>query len=182
MTVEEFIRLIDDDSDCDLIDGVVRVWGDEMTLRNPNHGESEALIIFLLCGWNETRPEPRGKVVGGDTRFRMYRDPDSFVGADVAYVSPEMVAAHVRRRKYFDGSPVLAVEILSPSDKHEKVVDKVEKYLEAGTVVWVFDPDFQLVTVHRPGLPAEPLRAGQDLDADPYLPGFRVPVPRFFDA
>jgi len=182
MTVEEFIELPDDGIERDLIDGVVREWGEEMTLRNPLHGESESLISYTLLGWSQTRPAPRGKVVGGDTRFRICRDPESFVGADVAYVSPEMAAAHVRKRKYFDGPPALAVEILSPSDKHEKIVEKVEKYLEVGSVVWVVDPDFRTVAVHRAGEPIEHFNDRQELDANAYLPGFRVAVARFFDA
>ncbi len=182
MTVEEFLELPEDDIDRDLIDGVVREWGDAMTTRNPDHGEAEISIGHELRVWLATLPGPKGKVVGGETRFRLRRDPDSFVGADVAYVSPEMAAAHVRRRKYFDGPPVLAVEILSPSDKHEKVVDKVERYREFGAVVWVVDTDFRTVAVHRPGEPIEYFHDRQVLDANPYLPGLRVPVVRFFEA
>jgi len=178
MTLEEFLELPDDDIDRDLIDGEVREWGDQMTLRNPNRGESEISIGHELRVWLATLPGPKGKVVGGDTRFRIRREPPTFVGADVAYVSPEMAAAHDRKRKYFDGPPVLAVEILSPSDKHEKV----ERYLEAGSVVWVVDPDFRIVAVHRPGSPLEVFTDRQELDANAYLPGFRVGVARFFDA
>ena len=182
VTTEEFLELLDDDIDRDLIDGVVRVWGDGMTLRHPVHGESEISIGHELRVWLATLPGPKGKVVGAETRFRLRRNPDSFVGVDVAYVSPEMAAAHDRKRKYFDGPPRLAVEILSPSDKHEKVVEKVERYLEAGSVVWVVDADFRTVAVHRPGEPPVAFNDRQELDAGPYLPGFRVRVARFFDA
>jgi Uma2 family endonuclease len=181
MTVEEFLALPDDDIERDLIRGELRVWGESMTRRNPMHGETEVNISQLLKSWRDVQPLPRGKVVGGETGFRLRRNPITFVGIDVAYVSAEMVAAHDRKRKFFDGPPVLAVEILSPSDKHEKVVEKVEIYLEVGTVVWVVDPDFRTVSVHRRGEPLVTFNDQQELSGEPYLPGFRIEVAKLFD-
>jgi Uma2 family endonuclease len=88
---------------------------------------------------------------------------------------------HHKKRKYFDGPPILAVEILTPSDQHGDVVDKVRDYLEVGTVTWVVDPDFRTVTLHRPGEAREVLDDREELNGDPYLPGFRVAVAKLFD-
>jgi Uma2 family endonuclease len=180
MTAEDLASLPDDGIERDLIRGELREG--PITRRNPVHSETESLVTYHLGAWLLDRPAPRGKVVGGEAGFRLRRDPETFVGIDVACVSPEMAAAHDRKRKFFDGPPTLAVEILSPSDQHGDVVEKVELYLEVGTVVWLVDPDFRTVTVHRPGEPPELFNHRQDLDAAPYLPGFRVPVARFFDA
>ncbi len=182
-TVEDLLALPDDGIERDLIRGELRENSGEesMTRRNPTHSEAEISIGYELRGWLESRPTPKGKVVGGEAGFRLKSDPVTFVGIDVAYVSAEMAASHDRKRKFFDGPPVLAVEILSPSDLHGKVVDKVDLYLEVGTVVWVVDPDFRTVAVHRPGEPVETYNERQELDADPYLPGFRVRVARFFE-
>jgi len=73
------------------------------------------------------------------------------------------------------------VEILSPSDTHEEIVEKIGEYLEAGTVAWLVDPDFRNVTVYRPGKDGEFFNARQELLGEPYLPGFRVPVVRLFE-
>jgi Uma2 family endonuclease len=54
-------------------------------------------------------------------------------------------------------------------------------YLEVGTVVWVADPDFRTVAVHRPGEPPVTYNERQEIDGDPYLPGFRVLVSRLFE-
>ena len=80
----------------------------------------------------------------------------------------------------FDVPPVLAVEILSPSDTHEEVVTKIEMYLKFGVVVWVVDPDLRTVAVYRVDEPPVLFGVGQDLVGDPYLPGFRVAVSRLF--
>ena len=99
----------------------------------------------------------------------------------MAYLSAEMAAGRDPKLRFFDGPPVLAVEILSPSDKHENIVEKVKLYLEVGTTVWVVDPDFRTVHVHRPGQPVALFHDQQDLTGDPELPGFRVAVARLFD-
>lgn len=191
LTVEDLLKMPDDGIERDLIDGQLREWpaccddqdlGEaRMTRRNPDHCEAEISIGHELRKWLETRPRPRGKVVGGEAGFRIRRDPVCFVGIDVAYVSAEMAANRDRKLQFYDGPPILAVEILSPSDQHERVVEKVEKYLEVGTVVWVADPYFRIVSVHRPGEPPVAYNERQELDGDPYLPGFRVVVARFFE-
>lgn len=59
-----------------------------------------------------------------------------------------MCSGRDRELRYYAEPPVLAIENLPPSDELEDVVNKVELYLEDGTVVWVVDPDFHIVTIH----------------------------------
>jgi Uma2 family endonuclease len=126
------------------------------------------------------RPEPRGEILSGEAGFRLKGTKESVVGIDVAYASAELVAATADTERDFAGPPVLAVEIISPSDTQEDIVEKVNLYLEAGVVVWLVDPDFRFVRVHRPGQVPELLDAKQELSGEPYLPGFRVPVAALF--
>ncbi len=76
----------------------------------------------------------------------------------------------------YDGAPILAVEILSPSDRHDDTVDTVATYLEVGTVVWMIDPDFQTLTVFQPTEKPRTYNLDDELCADPYLPGLRVRI------
>ncbi len=179
MTAEEFLTIPEDGISRELIRGEVRELG--MTLRNHRHGEVVANVSFLLKLWRREQPEPRGRVSGGDAGFRLGRDPDVLVGPDVAYASSELVARTQRIPTFYDGPPLLAVEILSPSDKHEAIVEKIRLYLDAGVIVWEIDPDFRGVSVHRPGSEPETLNASRELSADPYLPGFRVAVAAIFE-
>src|SRR5207249_3143154 len=122
-------------------------------------------------------------VLGGEAGFRIRRDPDTTVGIDVAYISPELAASTPRKAKLIDGLPTLAVEILSPSDQHEEVVEKVQEYLDVGIpLVWVIDPIFRTVEVHRPGVEPEQFNVHQELTAERHLPGFRVPVAEIFES
>ncbi len=179
LTVEEFLRLPDDGIHRELIRGQVRIHGvpePGMTYRNRFHSEIEANFVYELKGWLRRLPEPRGKILCGEVGFRLDGTPTSLVGIDVAYASAELIAATAPKQRIFDGSPLLAVEILSPSDTQEGIVEKLDLYLQHGAVVWIVDPDVRIVRVHRPGREPEMFTASQDLTTEPELPGFRVPV------
>jgi Uma2 family endonuclease len=189
MSVEEFLALPDDGVHRELIYGSVREERDvtprnergrSVTIRNRFHSRIEARICYLLIGWLLRQPEPRGEVVCGEAGFRLRGTVESLVGVDVAVVSAELVAATGPKEKIFHGAPVLAVEILSPSDTHEDIVEMVTTYLETGTVVWVVDPDFETVAVHQPGRNSETFHAEEEISDAPYLPGFRAKVAAFF--
>ena len=180
MTAEEFFELPDDGTERDLIDGRIIVWGERMTARNRVHCRIEPRIAHLLQSWLETNPDQGGAILSGEAGFRLKRSPDSLVGIDVAYASEQVMSETPPEVPYFDGPPVLAVEILSPSDKLEQIVKKVRKYLEAGSVVWVVNPDFRTVSVHRPGQETETFNARQELVGGPELPGLRLPVSALF--
>ena len=178
MTVDEFLALPEDGIDRMLIDG--KLWELGMTVRNHLHAEVAANVTGLLLAWIKAQPKPRGKVAVGDAGFRLIPGEASVIGPDIAVASAELVARTTEEVVYYDGPPTLAVEILSPSDTHEDVIAKTRKYLQAGVIVWQVDPNFQLVRVHRPGLPVESFNVTQELVGDPYLPGFRVAVAEFF--
>jgi Uma2 family endonuclease len=181
MTAEEYLALPDDGTERWLIRGELRPREPATTIRNQIHGEVEASVVFELKLWLREQPEPRGSISCGEAGFRLRRDPDTLVGIDVAYTSAEIRARTAGKPTVYDGPPVLAVEILSPSDKHEDIVEKVGDYLEAGSVVWVVDPDFRNVIVHQPGQEEQLFNARQELSGEPYLPGFRVPVKQLFE-
>jgi Uma2 family endonuclease len=178
LTAEEIIALPEDGTLRELIRGELRER--PMTLRNRTHSAIEARIARILGNWLDQRPLPRGEVLSGEAGFRLKRDPETFVGIDVALVSAELVAAADPKSAFYDGAPVLAVEILSPSDSQGEVAEKVGLYLEVGSVVWVVDPDFRRVSVHRAGRLTETFNETHELSGEPELPGFRVRVAELF--
>jgi Uma2 family endonuclease len=178
MTAEVLMGLPEDGIHRELIRGELRET--PMTARNRKHSRVEARITHILNKWLDDRPEPKGELVCGEAGFRLKCDPETLVGIDVAYASADLVAATVDKAVFYDGPPVLAVEVLSPSDRQQDVVEKVGLYLEVGTVVWVVDPYFRTVTVHRAGHEATAFNANQELSGEPDLPGFRVRVAEFF--
>jgi Uma2 family endonuclease len=179
MTTEEMLALPDDGMDRELIQGQLRER--PMTKRNMEHSSVAARLTQILANWLDQKPGFGGRVVSGEAGFRLRRNPDTSVGIDVAYVSAEVVAKSPKKTAFFEGPPVLAVEIFSPSDKHEEIVEKTHEYLEAGVpLVWWVDPEFRTVMVHRPGTEPELFNVRQELSGEPHLPGFRVPVADLF--
>lgn len=181
ITTEELMTMPEDGIDRDLIRGQLREK--PMTKRNPLHSEVNVTVGYWLKAWLRQQPKPRGKVYSGEVGFRIRRDPDTTVGIDVAYISAELAASTPPKAKLVDGLPTIAVEILSPSDQHEEVAEKVQEYLDVGVpLVWVIDPIFRTVEVHRPGLEPEQFNIHQELTAEPHLPGFRVAVTEIFES
>ncbi|HEX8201387.1 MAG TPA: Uma2 family endonuclease [Isosphaeraceae bacterium] len=181
MTLEQMHALPDDGTQRELIRGQLRER--PMTKRNRWHSRVETRIAKMLDNWLDTQPEPRGQIVSGEAGFRLSVNPDSGVGIDVAYVSAEVAAATPEKAAYFEGPPVLAVEILSPSDRQEEIDEKVALYLETGVLlVWVVSPRFRTVCVYRPGAAPELFNETHELTAEPHLPGFRVAVAQLFGA
>jgi Uma2 family endonuclease len=139
MSVEEFLTLPEDGIHRELIKGKVREERDDLTLgergrraavRNRFHSRLVIRSGQLLANWMDLQPEPRGEVVGGEAGFWLKGTKESLVGIDVAVVSAELVAATGPKDRLFHGPPVLAVEVLSPSDTHEDTVEMVTYYLE----------------------------------------------------
>ncbi len=180
MTTEEFLALpFNDDLERWLIKG--RLTERPMTRRSFSHSRTEAKIVYLLQHWLNQQPVPRGMVVSGEAGFRLSRMPASTVGVDVAYISAEQIAATPKNAFLIEGPPVLAVEILSPSDRSDDVADKIYEFLETGVkMVWRVEPTLGLVTVCRPDSEPEAFNIHGYLDGEPHLPGFRVTVADIF--
>jgi len=135
-----------------------------------------------LDQWLRQQPEPRGKVYTGDVTFKLRPDSSTLVGIDVAYVSADLRARTPKKRRLIEGVPILGVEILSPSDVHSDLTEKVQEYLDAGVaVVWLVDPDFEVVGVFRPGQEPQFVNRSAKLGGEPELPGFRAAVAELFD-
>lgn len=75
------------------------------------------------------------------------------------------------------GAPDLAVEIMSPDDRPDRVAAKVAFYLLYGVrLVWLIDPDARAVTVLKPDGRSTRLTEADQLDGGDVLPGFSTPM------
>jgi Uma2 family endonuclease len=189
MTTEQLLAFPDDGIERWLIRGQLREKpalvgqsrGKKMTVRNRWHSRILIRVGYLLENWQQGQPEPRGSVLGGEAGVRLTSDPDTTVGVDVVYISPEVAARQSKDTTLIDGVPVLAVEILSPSDTQDEINEKIDSYLSAGVpLVWIIDPRRRTVTIHRPNQEPEMVNVHQELSGEPHLPGFHVPVAELF--
>ncbi len=183
ITLEEFLALPDDGVYREVIRGKLREYrGDEMTRRNKKHTKVEAAIAYLLRRWLDQQPPRTGEVHSGEVGCIIRHDPLTTVGIDVAYFDYDVANDDSSGSSFIGGPPILAVEILSPSDTIEAVTEKVEEYLALGVAyVWVVNPRFRTVEVFRPDAEPQLFNVQQTLTADPVLPGFSTPVRAIFE-
>jgi Uma2 family endonuclease len=89
--------------------------------------------------------------------------------------------------RFIEGPPTFAAEVRSENDygpaAEEAMAEKRMDYFAAGThVVWDVDPQDERIDVYRstdPGRPAS-YRRGQVVEAEPAVPGWRMPVDEVF--
>ena len=180
MTTEEMLALPENGMDRELIRGELRET--PVTKRNFDHSSVLSEIAFLLKAWCKPLPKPRGRVVSGEAGIRLRHDPDTSVGVDVAYVSPEGVAGIPKGFPFGDGPPVLVVEILSPSDTNRAISEKIKLYQECDVpIIWIVNPDVLTVTVYRRNALPALYNMNDVLSCEPEMPGFRLPVAEIFD-
>jgi Uma2 family endonuclease len=124
-----------------------------------------------------------GVVTGADGGYLLSRpgERDTVVAPDVGFIRSERIPTGYAFQEFFPGSPDLAVEVVSLSDRLPEVADKIARYLAAGTrLVWEVRPLQRTVVVHRPGqLPVE-LGVDDVLDGEDVVPGFRLAIADIF--
>ena len=180
MTVEEFLALPDDGVERMLIEGRLVEMG--MTRRNRWHSSVVTKVAKFLDTWLDGQPKPRGKILTGDAGFCLPDADETVVGVDVAYVSAEVLEQQTDESTIIQGIPVLAVEVLSPSDTQENIKLKMKNYRRARVpIVWLIDTDDRTVMVYRLGARPKLVDDTMELSDEPELPGFRVAVARLFE-
>ena len=173
MTGEELLRR-PDLNPCELING--RVVPTMPTGRG--HGSSEAKITTRLTTHAEATG--RGEVMTGEVGIYIRRDPDTVRAADILFISHERLARSAPS-SYLDVAPELVVEVFSPTDRWNKVLEKLADYFSAGVDrVWVLIPGLRRVLAYRSPVDAVQLDEGEILADEEILPGFSVSVAELF--
>jgi len=128
---------------------------------------------------------PLGEVAS-ETLFRLPLEEDFHRNRrpDAAFVSyqrwprgkPEAYSDNA-----WDVVPDLAIEVVSPSDPLEDLMDKLGEYFEVDVrTVWVVHPRQKLVQVYESMVVMRAFRIDDTLDGGQVLPGFRLPLKEIF--
>ena len=103
---------------------------------------------------------------------------------DVAFVSYDRWPRQRRvpRTEAWEVVPNLVVEVVSPTDRVDDVVDKVAEYFRAGVeCVWVSLPSREQVYVYDSPTQVRILTRADELCGEPVLPQFRLLRTTLFD-
>jgi Uma2 family endonuclease len=176
MTGEEFLALHGDESGVELVEGrVVRY-----PMPGAKHGKVCAKATFYLTKY--VMEHDLGQVMSNDTFVRTAKEPDSFRGADVCFISYARLPKEQELPRGPIPTPDLIVEVRSPTDRMKAMIEKAYEYLDVGVAVVVqLFPETQTAVVFRPDDIPQPFPSDAELTLPDVLPGFSVPVRSFFE-
>lgn len=180
MTTADLLAIPDDGIERWLINGQLRE-GTTVSRRGFRHSGATTIFAAVLQRWLEQHGPRGARVLTGDAAFQLTNSPDSTVGIDIAYIDESLTQSIPESTYIIRGVPVLAVEILSPSDTEDQVQEKIAAYLQAGVkLVWIVEPVHCTITVYRPDAEPELFSLSEEISADPHLPGFVAKVRSLF--
>jgi Uma2 family endonuclease len=121
-----------------------------------------------------------------ETLFRLPLPVDRNRRPDVAVVSAQTIA-QAPPQPGSDNAwavlPELMVEVVSPHDLAEDIIERLNEYFAAGTkLVWIVYPTQRLLHVYESPRQVRILGDADELDGGVVLPGFRLPVASLFPA
>ncbi len=175
-TADEFMEIAASDKLLELIEGKLTsvcaaAWGSS---------ELAGRLTTYLTLYVGTRG--LGRIMVTDGSFRIEQRRDSVVQPDVAFVRADRFEGQ-DPTTFYRGTPDLAVEVRSPSDRLAEMSRKMDRYLRSGTeLTWLMDPLKRQIHVrtHHDAV-AQILIPGDQLSGAPVLPGFSLPVEHIFD-
>ena len=154
----------------------------ELVERNVSllSGKVEILVATRLQ--NAAESHDAGDVWGASTGCRFYPDdPDRIRKPDATFVRRDRFSSEHYRDGFLTIRPDIVVEVISPNDLAHAVFEKIEEYLSAEVpLVWVVDPERQIVHVYRLDGTVSKLHASDELTGENIFPEFRCRVAEFF--
>lgn len=174
-TDEEFLALSKDGHRYELVNGELVDMGNS----GMEHGYVACILVALLTTF--VQQNKLGAVCDSSTAFTLNNGNKR--SPDVSFVSKERLKGLKRPpRGFFEGSPDLAVEILSPGNTVEEIHDKIVEYFDNDTcLVWVIHPDEKYILVYHSPEPDHLLRPQDVLEGDAIIPGFSMSVAKLFE-
>jgi len=174
-TDEEFMALPKDGHRYELVNEELVDMGNS----GMEHGDIGSFLGGLLAIY--VRQHKLGVVCDSSTAFKHKNGNKR--SPDVSFVARDRLKGLKRPpRGFFQGSPDLVVEILSPSNTVEEIHEKIVEYFDNDTrLVWVIHPDEKYVLVYHSPEPDRFLRPHDQLEGEDVVPEFSMPVADLFE-
>jgi Uma2 family endonuclease len=176
-TIEDLYR-VPEDGKAELVNGEIVLMTPTGDLPNSAAGAIYASLreYARLTGGGRAYTDNAGFIVSLPNRRSFSPDAAFYVGPRAG-------------GKFLQGAPVFAAEVRSESDygpqAERALAQKRADYFAAGTlVVWDVDVlEDEVVRVYQASDPENPVvyRPGEAVDAEPAVPGWKMPVDELFD-
>ncbi|MDA1051243.1 MAG: Uma2 family endonuclease [Planctomycetota bacterium] len=150
----------------------------EMPLPGKYHGFVCGNVSAILGNFAASRG--RGYVCTNDAGVIVGGDPDTVRGPDVTFYEDAQTSDDMERQ-YAADPPLLAVDVMSPTDRINRVSIRISQLLRRGVpMVWVIDPEARDISIYTLGRDPILLTEKDTLVAEELLPGIRIPVKDLF--
>ncbi|PSF38352.1 hypothetical protein C7H19_04995 [Aphanothece hegewaldii CCALA 016] len=172
-TDEAFMALPDDGNQYEIVNG-------ELVMSNSGAEHGYIAVILSTILYSFVRSHKLGVVLDSSTAFTLKtgnkRSPD------VSFIAKERLQGLKKLpRGFWQGSPDLAVEVLSPSNTVEEIHNKIIEYFDNDTkLVWVINPEEEYVLIYHSPKPDRFLTNQDMLDGEDIIPGFQMAVAELF--
>jgi Uma2 family endonuclease len=170
LTLDEFLTLPEEKPYREYLRGEVM----EKSMPNDLHG----IVVMEL-----------GRLIGN----YLHGSKEGRIGTEVRHAARELgwvylpdlnirLSRGVLPQGAVEKAPDFAVEVVSPDDRVGRLMERVQLYLSAGTLlIWILDPIDESVNVFVRGEAPRTFHRGDILDARPALANFSLDLADFFD-
>jgi Uma2 family endonuclease len=175
LTFEEFLALPETEPPSEYICGEVI----QKPTPSPDHGRLVIALGAML--FNYLQKSGEGEAMA-EARHAQ-RDERRVYLPDISVVRRERIPTdpEVRRRGPLEIIPDLAIEVLSPDDRPNRVAEKLAFCLRAGVpLTWIIDSDERSLYAYRPGQPSSYHVAPEVIGAAPVLSAFEIDLGKLF--
>ncbi|MEM8530326.1 MAG: Uma2 family endonuclease [Chloroflexota bacterium] len=156
------------------------VRGEVVELMPPG-GKPGAIAVALAMVLRLWTKQHTNGYVAVEADYILTYNPDTVRGPDVSYVRSERIPTDGIPEGFWNLTPDLAVEVVSPSETAEDIREKVRDFLMAGTpLVWTIYPRTREVIVHTADGIAQTYGEADVLEFPEMLPGFSCTVAELF--
>jgi len=173
LTVDEFLVY-------DVPDGKAELVRGELRMSPSPGGRHGAVVTAITRRLLYLEDRGLGRLLS-NAGFELVKLPKTVRAPDLAFVR----ADHLPPGGIGDGpmqvSPDLAVEVVSPSDTHARIRERLDDYRTSSVpLVWLVDPRRRTVTVIEGDRPPLVLGEQDALDGGTVIPDLRCKVGEFF--
>jgi Uma2 family endonuclease len=158
VTLADYLKMqAPDGADDELIKGEVVI----SPAAKPNHALITKRLVRLL---DEVVDETKFEVNVDMSIIVEPADPASMPRPDVFVMDRTRFRTAAAQDRYPEGSPELAIEVVSPSNSRKELTEKIDLYLTHGSLaVWIVYPRKRVVVLWEAGGKSREFRVGDSL-------------------
>lgn len=182
ITVEEYTRLAAHHYRVEVVDGALRIEDSDMHPVGGTHVLVIGNIYDLIKPY--VKQHQLGLFLTDGLAYLLNQSAEGLKGSrvpDLSFIRQESIARDWDIDRPYPGHPDLAIEVVSPSESADDILEKVDDFLEFGTAqVWVVYPGQRELHQYFADGRVQRYRGNELVVADGLFPGLNLRVSDLF--